>query len=619
VLQKCDHPHIIRLYEAFEDNEHFSMVMELCLGGNLVTFSHADAELLTEGTSAVLVRHMLSAVGHLHSQEVCHGELTLECFVFTRKIGRGVGLQDLSLKLVNVGRAHHAAADGADASMSDETAAQIKARARKHGCMAPEQLKNVRVCTPKCDVWAVGAIAFFLSSGSWPVVGSGDHAKLEPQKAWTGISSCGRDHVTCSLAVNPEARPEVQELLGSPWMAKGSEAYAASAKQGGSKKGILEAPLVNAPIILQGFKNMAKLNDLERASMMAVAHYLPEEKIAHLRKAFEKMDLNGDGVLTPDEISQGLQGALTSSEQNNMTSILTALDTDGNGSVDYTEFIAATYLHREGLRDEVCEAAFRMFDNDGSGTVSVDELKQYLAIGGEVSRDVVSLLEEIDKDGSGEIDLEEFKQMLRGHMGEQSKSKRRKGSKSPRAGSPPSPRNKSPAPKAKDAACIDGEHWDSKDLDQLKLPDEDRGRGQPSKSSERSTRSPSSQDASPKPSLVSSPAGDLLDPLQLPEAVGDGTAVEGSGKKLSGRSAGSGGVGKKIKSTLSKAFEPKERSPSDDRTSPGGRMQALRKSLSTIGGQPNSFDVTVLDSGSDRESKPSKGSTKGRKPSKEKT
>ena len=34
-LMAVDHPHIVKLYETFEDNEHFHLVMELCQGEEL--------------------------------------------------------------------------------------------------------------------------------------------------------------------------------------------------------------------------------------------------------------------------------------------------------------------------------------------------------------------------------------------------------------------------------------------------------------------------------------------------------------------------------------------------------------------------------------------------------
>ena len=50
ILQKLDHPNIIKLYEVFEDERKYYLVQELCKGGELfdeivkqVHFSEEDA------------------------------------------------------------------------------------------------------------------------------------------------------------------------------------------------------------------------------------------------------------------------------------------------------------------------------------------------------------------------------------------------------------------------------------------------------------------------------------------------------------------------------------------------------------------------------------------------
>lgn len=68
--------------------------------------------------------------------------------------------------------------------------------------------------------------------------------------------------------------------------------------------------------------------------------------------------------------------------------ILRAADTDGNGTINYTEFLAATMDATTFLRDNYLKTAFAMFDTDGSGKIDSSELLQLLA--GEEFRDVYS-------------------------------------------------------------------------------------------------------------------------------------------------------------------------------------------------------------------------------------
>jgi len=54
--------------------------------------------------------------------------------------------------------------------------------------------------------------------------------------------------------------------------------------------------------------------------------------------------------------------------------LLKGADTDGSGSIDYTEFLAATIDAQIYLRDDYLRTAFDMFDKDGSGKINKDEL-----------------------------------------------------------------------------------------------------------------------------------------------------------------------------------------------------------------------------------------------------
>ncbi len=58
--------------------------------------------------------------------------------------------------------------------------------------------------------------------------------------------------------------------------------------------------------------------------------------------------------------------------------LLSAADTDKNGTINYTEFIAATVEAQVFLREEHLRNAFMMFDADGSGKIDAREVVQLL-------------------------------------------------------------------------------------------------------------------------------------------------------------------------------------------------------------------------------------------------
>ena len=125
------------------------------------------------------------------------------------------------------------------------------------------------------------------------------------------------------------------------------------------------------------------------------------------------MDKNGDGSLSFEELKAGL-GHKENGET--LLEILKAADTDNSGSIDYTEFIAATLDAQTYMRDDYLRTAFDMFDKDGSGKIDKDEIRELLA--GEDMSNIISkdelerYLNEVDENGDGEIDFEEFQMMM---------------------------------------------------------------------------------------------------------------------------------------------------------------------------------------------------------------
>ena len=62
-----------------------------------------------------------------------------------------------------------------------------------------------------------------------------------------------------------------------------------------------------------------------------------------------------------------------------MDQILQKVDFNGNGMVDYSEFLAANV--RMDWTEDRLQAAFEIFDKDGNGKISVEEIRE--AIGQE--------------------------------------------------------------------------------------------------------------------------------------------------------------------------------------------------------------------------------------------
>jgi Ca2+-binding EF-hand superfamily protein len=61
--------------------------------------------------------------------------------------------------------------------------------------------------------------------------------------------------------------------------------------------------------------------------------------------------------------------------------IFDTADADGNGYLEFNEFVAATMDHQKILSNENLQRAFDNFDTDGSGSISAEELKVAFSFG----------------------------------------------------------------------------------------------------------------------------------------------------------------------------------------------------------------------------------------------
>ena len=109
-----------------------------------------------------------------------------------------------------------------------------------------------------------------------------------------------------------------------------------------------------------------------------------KEEKAKLTEIFKSFDRNHDGILSREELIQGYTQLYGSSDRAaiEVEQILARVDINGNGTIDYTEFLAANVQLSELLTNEKLQAAFNLFDIDQNGRITIEEIKSLLGGGG---------------------------------------------------------------------------------------------------------------------------------------------------------------------------------------------------------------------------------------------
>lgn len=160
---------------------------------------------------------------------------------------------------------------------------------------------------------------------------------------------------------------------------------------------------------LDTMKNYTQANKFKKAVLTFIASRLKDDEIKTLRDIFTSLDKNNDGTLTFEEVKQGCSKL---NSNMNFEEIFNSLDTDGSGCINYTEFIAATIDQKIYLKNERLFEAFKSFDKDNSGKISIKEIGSIINAQNEDFKNLEAEIKCFDINGDGEIDYTEFCNMM---------------------------------------------------------------------------------------------------------------------------------------------------------------------------------------------------------------
>ncbi|CAG9324500.1 unnamed protein product [Blepharisma stoltei] len=389
ILKKLDHPNIIKVFEVYQDTRYLCIVTELCTGGELFD-RIKEANPFTENQAARYMLDMVSAVKYCHEAGIVHRDLKPENLLLENK------KPDARLKLIDFGTSKHF-----------EPKEKMKHFIGTSYYVAPEVISGSY--DSKCDVWSLGVILYIMLSGYPPFNGRSDEEIYKKiQKAplsfrstngnWNNVAKETKDFIKLLLTKDPAKRPDITEVYNNDWL------------QSRANNRVEDIPVSKESLeLLSSFNTQSKL---QRATMTFIASQLvSNDEIAHLRDTFQSLDENGDGKLSTSELKNGFS-KLPGHINIDVNEMMNQLDADGNGFIDYTEFLTAAINWSKTLNKERLLAAFKHFDKDGSGKISLEELRE--ALGGNEDSDHVflAMLADADKNGDGEIDLEEFTQVM---------------------------------------------------------------------------------------------------------------------------------------------------------------------------------------------------------------
>ncbi|OVA16136.1 Protein kinase domain [Macleaya cordata] len=398
-----NHPNIIRLKETYEDKEATHLVMEFCEGGQLFDRITTKGH-YSEHEAANTFRTIMEVIKTCHNRKVMHRDLKLENILFANTS------ESAPLKVIDFGL-----------SVIFEPGKRFSDIVGSLVYMAPEILK--KNYGPEVDVWSAGVILYAMLCGFYPfdaetnqgIVNEIMKGELDFKRdPWPKVSESAKSLIRRMLEPNPKKRLTAQEVLQHPWLHN-------SKKSSNVPSGdTVSRPKIRQTHVISRFKKKV---------IRVVAENLSVEVIEVIREMFKLLDTDNSGEITYEELKAGFENEVIIGShlgEQEVKMLMEMADFDGNGKLDFGEFVAVTLLHLQNKMkindiDGHFRRAFGFFDRDGSGFIEFNDLREalmndddnesgQLGIDDQVLNDI---LREMDTNKDGRVSYQEFVAMMK--------------------------------------------------------------------------------------------------------------------------------------------------------------------------------------------------------------
>ena len=401
ILRTMDHPNILKIFEFYSTKDSYSIVTELCSGGELFN-EIVDKGPFNENYSAYVMFQIFSAINYCHNMKIIHRDLKPENILI---VDRDKTTNYPRVKICDFGTS----------KMFEKGAVQRKLVGSSY-YIAPEVLKHNYY--EKCDIWSCGVILYILLSGRPPFGGENDKEIMErvatgkydlQTNPFNKVSKHCIDLIQKLLVMDPKKRLSAQEALAHSWFKdnKSKELFNQIKDESTLKK------------LLSNLKAYKRDSIIQETALAYLVHNFPQMKdVINACKLFNQIDVNGDGKINKAELLRGLQAKIKSDTlEADVEQIFKNIDMDNNGYVEYEEFVRAAVSKERFINENVLRFAFRYFDKDGSGEITFDEIedifKGSVADKNKVHESLKKIIDEVDTNKDGIISFNEFSDIMK--------------------------------------------------------------------------------------------------------------------------------------------------------------------------------------------------------------
>ena len=231
---------------------------------------------------------------------------------------------------------------------------------------------------------------------------------------WPIISSQAKDLIKKLLEFDANKRLTAEEALNHPW-------FESKQVKSEDNEGLLK--IKNPNKLLNNLINFRSDNIIGSTVFAYLLHNnIQLNQVHEAIKLFNKIDKNGDGQISKEELSKGLENFIKISGkelENKVNIIFSNIDMNHNGYIEYEEFIRAAVDKEYFLSENFLRYAFDYFDRDKNGEITYNEIKQLFFQNDknkhntEAQNQLLKNFEEMDINGDGVLSFDEFAKMAK--------------------------------------------------------------------------------------------------------------------------------------------------------------------------------------------------------------
>ena len=138
---------------------------------------------------------------------------------------------------------------------------------------------------------------------------------------------------------------------------------------------------------------------------------LTEDEIEEIKEAFDLFDTDGSGTIDPKELKAAMQSLGFDAKNQTIFQMISDLDRNKSGDIDFEEFLdmMTARMSDKDTREDI-NKVFRLFDDDGTGSISLKNLRRVARELGETMTDeeLQEMIDRADSNGDSLVSADDF-------------------------------------------------------------------------------------------------------------------------------------------------------------------------------------------------------------------